>query len=328
MIVLYAPASDLATALASRSAETTGLALAAALRPFELVLWPLAVPLARANELLTDKLPEPKRASAELKSAEMEYLVDEVERLGGVGADPAEIIRNVLEFGDRRVADVMVSRTRIDALDAATPIEVVRRLVADSGHSRYPVYEGQIDNVVGLLCAKDVFKLEADDGARVALMDVVRRELIFAPENQKLTNLLREMRQKRQHLAVVVDEFGGTSGIVTLEDIIEEIVGDIRDEHDEAAELPPIEDGGGDRLLATATLSLGDLGTYLGLDVPEDDRGRSLAALFAIEGASSQGAALDWNGVAMVATEIEAGHVVRVEITRPARSTQAPQFDA
>lgn len=328
-VAIVAPVTDIAVALARARADTWGPRAATFLRPFELVLWPLALPLARITTLIAERLSEPATTAPEVASAEVEYLVDEVERSGVVGAEPAEMIRNVLEFEDLRARDAMIPRTRVEAIDIATPLELVRNLVAESGHSRYPVYEGQLDNVVGLLCAKDVFKLSdpgGDADTPPTLADIVRRDIIFVHEHQKLSGLLKEMRHKRQHLAVVVDEFGGTSGIVTLEDVIEEIVGDIRDEHDEA-EIAPIQEIGEGRLLATGTLGLGDLAAYLGLEIPEEAREVEIAACF--DGEVIAGNVTERHGITMIARDVAEGRVKQIEIAkRPDLSMRPPAPDS
>ncbi len=333
-VAIYAPCSDLATAIARRNADVWGLRLASYLAVFELVFFPLTAILARVTRALSERIQEQDQPDPVVASAEVEYFVDEVERSGVVGAEPAEIIRNVLEFEDRRARDVMVPRARVEGIELSTSLAAVRRLVAESGHSRYPVYEGQLDNVVGLVVAKDVFRADlgmtdgADDGAEDApdshprrLADVVRKDVIFVPEQQKLVTLLREMRQKRQHLAVVVDEFGGTSGIVTLEDVIEEIVGDIRDEHDEAeAPLQEIADG---RFLAIGSLLVSDLAQYLDMQVDDSERERTLQSLFPEE--VQEGATIRAFGLDLTAREVKGTAVERVEVVKaPVTVSDAP----
>ena len=322
-VALFAPLTDFAVAVARARADSWGPRSATFLRPFELVLWPLSAPLARVTALLAEKLAEAPTAP-EVASAEVEYLVDEVERSGVVGAEPAEMIRNVLEFEDLRAHDAMIPRTRVEAIDLATPLALVRKLVAESGHSRYPVYSDQLDNVVGLLCAKDVFKVSEPEGGadgEPTLSEIVRSDVIFVHEHQKLSSLLKEMRQKRQHLAVVVDEFGGTSGIVTLEDIIEEIVGDIRDEHDEA-EAAPIQEIGDGRLLANASLCLADLSAYLAVEVPASSLDLSLADCF--DGDTQPGASAERHGITMIAREVTGGRVKMIEIARRPETSLRP----
>ncbi|MFO0556292.1 MAG: hemolysin family protein [Polyangiaceae bacterium] len=329
-ISVYAPLSDVATAVARRRAETLGLGLATWLRPFEVVLWPIASPLSRISGAFADRMESPEPQPAEVAAAEVEHLVAEVARKGGVGAEPAEMIRNVLEFEDLRARDVMVARAKVEAIALDTPLDVVRRKVADSGHSRYPVFDGQLDNVIGLLVAKDVFKTEApckgDTTGPTLLSEVVRRDVIFVHEAQKLVSLLRDMRLKRQHLAVVVDEFGGTRGIVTLEDVIEEIVGDIRDEHDEVAEPPPpIQELAEGHLVAVGSLPLADLLAFLGTP-PMDDEPATTTLASAFEPPVEVGATVLRWGFELVVREEKRGVAERIEVlSRPtAPSTMRP----
>src|SRR5262249_21670206 len=157
---------------------------------------------------------------------------------------------------------VMIPRERVEVIEVTTPIDEVLRIVAESGHSRYPVYKEQIDNVVGLLYAKDLFKAvhfgeEPTESIRKPRANKVeallRTPANFGAESQPLSTLLKEMRSRRQHLAIVVNEFGSVSGIVTLEDVLEEIVGDIRDEHDTEATIEDLGDG---RVVADAGVSM------------------------------------------------------------------------
>ncbi len=322
-LLIYAPASSVLATLARRNSDRWGSMLATYLRPFEWLLLPAAAPLGWISSKVAERVPEPVVGDATVASAEVEYFVDEVERSGVVGSEPAEIIRNVLEFEDRRARDIMLARARIEAIDLATPLDTVQKLVAESGHSRYPVYEGQLDNVVGILVAKDVFKTDSRNGERTSartLSDIVRREIIFVPEQQKLMSLLKDMRQKRQHLAVVVDEFGGTSGIITMEDIIEEIIGDIRDEHDDA-EPAPIQELGSDRWLVAGSVKSTDLSAYLGFEVNETEGDQTLAQVF--DGSTSGESHEKW-GLTIHVTEVKSGRVERVELERPPMSSMRP----
>jgi CBS domain containing-hemolysin-like protein len=149
------------------------------------------------------------------------------------------MLRSVLEFKNTVAREIMVPRTQVVAFDIDTSIDEVLASVIESGHSRYPVYRGQIDQVEGILYAKDLFQVlrNTSTPSDILLVDVLRKPVFFAAESQKIGVLLREMQRRRSHLAVVVDEFGGAAGIVTLEDIVEEIVGEIQDEHDEEAPL-------------------------------------------------------------------------------------------
>jgi len=262
---------EVTTTMVRKYADYVSPMAARYLRPLELAMFPLAIPLGWLGSAISRKDVVVEPHDPRLAEAEVENLVEEGERSGLLDPEPAEMIRNVLEFQDRTAKDIMVPRSRVEAIDISMPIEKVLLFVSESGHSRYPVYREQIDNIVGLLYAKDLFKhLEQHRPKNTSLKDIVRTPANFVVESQPLSSLLKEMRSRRQHLAIVVDEFGGVSGLVTLEDVLEEIVGDIRDEHD-AEEAPPIQDLGNGRILADAAVSLRELSAYLGADMPADD---------------------------------------------------------
>jgi CBS domain containing-hemolysin-like protein len=249
----------------------------------------------------------------------VEALVDEGERSGVLASEPAEMIRNVLDFADRTAKDVMIARSEVLAIEAATPLEEVRRQVVESGHSRYPVYKEQIDNIVGLLYAKDLFHAaHSDEEASQrrlirSVEDLLRKPANFVAESQPLSSLLREMRQRRQHLAIVVDEFGSVSGIVTLEDVLEEIVGDIRDEHD-----LPIEDLGDGRVVADATVSMKELCAYLGTDIGVEREDESLGRMLTthLGKIPEVGTAFSKFGLRFVIRDSDDKHVAKVEVAR------------
>jgi CBS domain containing-hemolysin-like protein len=187
-------------------------------------------------------------------------------RQNGEETDEDQLVSSVLEFGETRVREVMVPRIDVVGLDADMETEEALRTVVETGHSRYPVYEGALDRIVGTLHAKDLLgKLAA--GEDCSLRELVR-EALFVPESKRIDEMLAEFKTRRQHLAVVVDEYGGTAGIVTLEDVLEEIVGDIQDEFDtEEALVQRIDD---DAVIVNARIRLDELGEELGVELPEE----------------------------------------------------------
>jgi CBS domain containing-hemolysin-like protein len=145
-----------------------------------------------------------------------------------------QMVRNLLHFGERNVRDVAVPRADIIAIDEAASFDAVVAAFAEAGHSRLPVYRGSLDTVVGMVHVKDVFAILATGGPRPDGIAGLIREPRYVPTSMGVLDLLAEMRATRTHLAIVVDEYSGTEGLVTIEDLVEEIVGDIEDEHDEA----------------------------------------------------------------------------------------------
>ena len=179
---------------------------------------------------------------------EIEEAIDEAEDERPIAGDltPTErqMLRNLLHFGERTAGDVCVTRGDIMAVPSTITFDDLVRAFADAEHSRLPVYGESLDKVIGMIHIKDVFKAQVDP-TRDRSTQALLREPLFVPESMSVIDLLARMRSQRIHLAIVVDEFGGTEGLVTIEDVVEEIVGDIEDEHDTEAVgmLNLLEDG-------------------------------------------------------------------------------------
>jgi CBS domain containing-hemolysin-like protein len=179
---------------------------------------------------------------------QIEEAIDEAETSRPVSGDlsPHEriMLRNLLHFGDRTAGEICVTRGDIIAVRSTISFDELVRAFADAGHSRLPVYGDSLDEVIGMIHIKDVFVASIDESRERAITALLRNPL-FVPESMGVIDLLARMRAERVHLAIVVDEFGGTEGLVTIEDVVEEIVGDIEDEHDEAeaSMLTMLDDG-------------------------------------------------------------------------------------
>jgi len=183
-----------------------------------------------------------------------------------------QMVRNLLHFGERDAGDIGVPRADIVAVEEQTSFPDLVNLLADAGHSRLPVYREKLDNIIGMVHIKDVFNILATGAAPPASIVELIRQPLFVPMSRGTLDLLADMRQKRVHLAIVLDEYSGTEGLVTIEDLIEEIVGDIEDEHDEAPQalLVPLDGGAWD---ADARAELEDVGQMIDsrLAETEDD---------------------------------------------------------
>lgn len=181
-----------------------------------------------------------------------------------------QMVRNLLHFGERDAGDVGVPRADIVAVEEQTSFADLVALFADAGHSRLPVYREKLDTIIGMVHIKDVFNILATGAAHPADIAGLIREPLYVPMSRGALDLLADMRGKRVHLAVVLDEYFGTEGLVTIEDLIEEIVGDIEDEHDDAPEalLVPIDGGGWD---ADGRAELEDVGAAVDPRLAEVD---------------------------------------------------------
>ena len=187
---------------------------------------------------------------------------------GGLEKDERRMIYSIFQFGDTLSREIMVPRIDVLALDVTTPLENAANEMVESGHSRVPVYEDTIDNVIGLLYAKDLLKIRFNDGDEPQIRNYLR-PAYFVPESKKVDDLLAEMQAKGVHLAIVVDEYGGMAGIVTLEDIVEEIVGEIRDEYDQKEELL-VQQISDDEFVFNGRVSLSDFNDALGTHLQDE----------------------------------------------------------
>ncbi|HEY0413154.1 MAG TPA: hemolysin family protein [Allosphingosinicella sp.] len=169
----------------------------------------------------------------------------EAPAVGDLSPIERQMLRNLLHFGESTVADIAVTRGDIVAVPSTISFEGLVAAFAEAGHSRLPVYEESLDSVVGMIHIKDVFTVQVTGAEPPEAIATLLRKPLYVPESMGVLDLLARMRADRVHLAIVVDEFGGTEGLVTIEDVVEEIVGEIEDEHDEEAPgmLIPVEDG-------------------------------------------------------------------------------------
>ena len=326
----YAILATVAGAVVRRRSGQATLQLWRWLRPVDLLLTPLAVPLRWINELVMKLVPEVEVEDPDrLAELTVEHVIEQGEETGTIAEEHAQMLRSVLEFKNTVAREIMVPRTQMVAFDIDTTIDDVLASVIESGHSRYPVYRGQIDQVEGILYAKDLFEVlrNTSNSTDVLLTDVLRKPVFFAAESQKIGVLLREMQRRRSHLAVVVDEFGGAAGIVTLEDIVEEIVGEIQDEHD--AEMPLVYERAPGHYFVDASISVYDLEEHLGEAICDDKTDFDSLGGMLVHLAGQVpviGATLVAGSYRVVVLEADERHVRRVEMLRA--STEEPKSAA
>jgi CBS domain containing-hemolysin-like protein len=197
---------------------------------------------------------------------EIKSIVAFGEEEGVIEEEEKDMIQSIFEFGDTIVREVMVPRTDMQGLDKNIGAEDALKAIEETGHSRIPLFEESLDNIVGMLYAKDLLIALGANGKRKAIKPLnLARKVHFVPETKKVSQLLREMRNEKMHIAIVVDEYGGTAGLVTIEDLIEEIVGEIFDEYDQAE--PMIETIAENKVRVNARLSLDEVNEHLGVNL-------------------------------------------------------------
>ncbi|GLI33810.1 ion transporter [Desulforhabdus amnigena] len=195
---------------------------------------------------------------------EIQQLIDEGEQQGLISQDEGEMIQGIFSFRDTIAREIMVPRTDAVYARADASISDIIQIIIQSGHSRIPLYEGNIDNIIGTLHAKDLLNYWGrNDLDATAIM----RPPYFIPETKKISDVLKDLRDNKSHMAIVLDEYGGTAGILTLEDVIEEIIGDVMDEYDAEENLIVEADDGS--LLVSARLDVEELEDYLNVEFPE-----------------------------------------------------------
>jgi len=206
---------------------------------------------------------------------ELRLILTESEEGGAIKPSENELIQNVFDFDDRVVKQIMVPQNRVIALDVELGRDQLIKKVIDEGYSRLPVYLGDIDNVIGIVHSKDLLKAVIDNKFKT-IRDIMR-PAHFIPESMMINDLLRDFQKLHMQIAIVTNEFGATAGIITMEDIIEELVGEIQDEHDE--EKPDVEKKSETEFIVNAHCSIGDVNTSLPMALPENQKYETVSGL-------------------------------------------------
>ena len=296
--------------LALQRAETFALALGPMIdrisRVSRPVIWLLSVSTNLVVRLLGGD-PDAKRE--QMTDEELRELVDAHETLG---EEERRIVEDVFEAGDRQIREVMVPRTEVDFLDAATPVYKAAREALTKPHSRYPVIRGSADDVIGFVHVRDL--LDPDMASRSVRVGELTRDTLVLPWTRPILAALTDMRREGTHLAIVADEYGGTAGIVTMEDLVEELVGDIKDEYD-VDEAETTRHRGGD-VEVDGLLNLDDFEDETGIELPEGPYETVAGFLMAQLGRLAvEGDAVDFEGHRIVVLDVEDRRVSRVRVT-------------
>jgi len=255
---------------------------------------------------------------------EIRTLIDAGEEEGIIEEDEAEMIYSIFELGDTLAREVMVPRIDVVAVDVQTSMLEALDVIMEAGHSRIPVYMETIDNVLGLLYAKDLLPYLRDGRTDVPL-DHILREAYFIPETKRASDLLTELQQRRVHIAIVVDEYGGMAGLVTIEDLLEEIVGEIQDEYD--TEEPFIEFVDDGEYVFDARLDLDDLNRLMDVELPTEDSDTLGGFIYSEMGrVPAVGSQVTYGDLVFSVESVSGRRIKKVRVQR--RPPGAPQAEA
>lgn len=253
---------------------------------------------------------------------ELKILVEAGEEQGMLEPEETEMIHSVLDFGDIVVRKVMTPRIDLTAMDVTAPMPNLITLVHLSGHSRIPVYEEDLDNIVGVVHAKDLLALAGDSSRDTVPIRSVMRPPYFIPETKKVDRLLQEFRHSKQQLAIVRDEYGVTSGLVTIEDLVEQIVGDIQDEYD--VEEPMIQVLDRHTTIVDGRVGLSEINDRMDLELPEDEADTIGGFVFGLLGhQAEQGERIRWRTVVFVVEATDGRRITKVRLIRPENDSQS-----
>jgi putative hemolysin len=311
-------------ALAVRYTEPLALALIRPMQAMSVLLSPLVRFAVVLSNLLSIPMGGQKRESASLVTEEeIKTMVDAGEEEGLIHEDEKEMILSVLDFGDTVARQVMVPRIGMTALDVNTPFDEALDMVVSAGHSRVPVYHGSIDEIIGILYAKDMLKM-LRDGKKPPLEQMLR-QVLFTPESKRVSELLQELQKTRVHVSIVVDEYGGTAGLVTIEDILEEIVGEIQDEFDaEEPESVPLPNGAG--YVLDAGMNLEDASELLKIELPRDESDTLGGFIYDQLGKVPEaGETVNWSDAIFEVLSVSDRRILKIKVTHAPREQDAQE---
>jgi magnesium and cobalt transporter len=254
------------------------------------------------------------RSSPEDLTNELQELIDEGEAKGLISEEESDMVMSVLDLKDTRAYSIMVPRIQVIAASVASSIKEILELINTHGFTRIPIYQGSLDEIIGILHAKDLLKLWGQD-----LQDRLPKELLrppfFAPHNIRIMDLLKELRQNKMHMAVLTDEYGGTVGIVTIEDILEEIVGEIQDEYDKEEQLI-IEHSDGS-FLVDGRMDAEEFAERIGISLPEGDFESMAGLIINLHGKiPKQGEVIFYEGYEFIIEKVDMRKIYKILVKK------------
>ena len=245
-----------------------------------------------------------------IEDAEFKTFLSMSSESGTIEEEEKELIESIIEFQDKQVYEVMVPRVDVVLLSIDTPLEKIIETIVSTGHSRIPIYEGSIDNILGILHIKDLIKLSCLKDFNIK--DYLH-EPLFVPDTKRIGELFKEMRKKKTHMAIVLDEFGGFEGIVTMEDLLEEIVGEIQDEYD--LEEVPYRKINEKEYIIDAKVSIDDVEEILNLDLPNDDYDTFGGFFLDLLGhIPNKGEKVFYNNICLTAIEVKGNRIIKIKV--------------
>ncbi|MBO5041148.1 MAG: HlyC/CorC family transporter [Clostridia bacterium] len=256
--------------IAMKNPEKAAMRLCSVVRFFAVIFRPVVWFLSVSTNLVLKMLRiDPKHEDEEVTEEEIRMMVESSEEDGNIQADEKEMIENIFEFNNTTAADIMTHRTEMTAIDINDSFEDIIKTINETGYSRFPVYEDDIDNIIGVLSTRR-FLLNVCEQSPKTLKELIF-EPNFVPESVRADLLFRDMQEKKTHMAIILDEYGGTAGLVTMEDLIEQIVGNIYDETDEQFEDEEIEQIGENLYRMDGSVALDTVEEALDIDFPPED---------------------------------------------------------
>jgi len=260
-----------------------------------------------------------------ITAEEIHEFIEASEEEGLVNEEESEMIRSIFSLGSTMVREIMIPRTDMACVSAEATVREILDTIISCGHSRIPVYDATIDNIIGLLYAKDLLKYWGEDQEHVRVRAIIRPPY-FIPETKDLEQLLQEFKRKRVHLAIVIDEYGGTSGLVTIEDLLEQIVGDIQDEYDKEEELFEVNADGS--ITADARMPVEDLEKHFEIEIERDKFDTIGGLIFHLSGKiPAVGDIVDGAGLRLTILDADERKIIKVCIARLNSSNDKERVD-
>jgi CBS domain containing-hemolysin-like protein len=248
---------------------------------------------------------------------ELQVMIRSSREVGTLSEEDFLLLARAISFGDKRAEDALVPRTAITAVDKDQSLEDLARIALDSGHSRFPVTDSDLDDVVGIAHVKDSYAIQPDARASTVVSEIMREPMVV-PESRQLDSLLSEMRRNRHHMVVVIDEYGGTAGIITLEDLLEEIVGEIEDEHDPGDQQSHLTRAPEGIYTVSGMLHRDEVRDQTGFELPEGDFETLAGFLLALfDRVPRQGEHVSYEGWEFKVVEMDRKRIARVLLVAP-----------